>query len=286
MSLQTFFILLNDYELNGVGSGVYLNAVTGLGNLDIRISGDLYSGRDGGFVSTQFLDQRGISIQGTIFADDSATAENKRREVIAAVSGLDVEMVIRTFAGSEYTIQTKLVKIDGLEFNGNKFSYQFRIELLAPDPYIYETTDGDELSAAIAISEGGGYTMDYNTDEGYVLPVEWEASEQPVTITNNGNATFTPVIYLYGELSNPVITNQTTGQSMSLTLTSSTGDVIKIDNKNRTITLNGGNILALMGSSSQWIEIQPGDNIFVLTTDTQADTGSGLIEWFNTYIGI
>lgn len=278
MSLQVFSVKLNSYELNQQSSGIYLNSVDGLGALGVRLVGDEYSGRDGGFVSGKYFGRRTVSISGRIFDVDAAGAEQKRIDLLSALKDKDITLTITTYSGKQYFLETVLVSVRGLQFENDKNSYKFLVQLMSPDPFIYDTALDQSVVVNRYVSDG------YPTP--YTLPVAWGNAVSGSVANNFGNSNFYPTIELNDDLTNPKIINATTGKFIKLNITTVSGDKITIDNKNRTIKLNNGSILNLMTSDSNWIEIIPGNNEFQLFTDSAGDTGNAVVLWRNTYLGI
>lgn len=85
----------------------------------------------------------------------------------------------------------------------------FRIELIAEDPVFYSQTEDDD---DITFAGGSG------------------------VVANDGNAAVYPVIRIHGSITDPVITNTTTGKTVSFTgLTIAAGRYVDIDMLNETI---------------------------------------------------
>ena len=64
------------------------------------------------------------------------------------------------------------------------------------------------------------------------------------------------------------------------------GDVIVIDMGNRTVTLNGSNIMGNRTDDSTWWGLTPGDNLIVLTSATGDDSVYAELQWRNGVMGI
>jgi len=91
------------------------------------------------------------------------------------------------------------------------------------------------------------------------------------TATNNGNFR-TPVKITVEQTSafppppgSPSITNVTTGDTITLTSSMSEDDVLVIDTRHQTVTLNGVETRSLISTSSDWIHFAPGDNAITVS---------------------
>lgn len=263
--------------------GVYiLTGVTGLGSADIRTSSFLFSGRSGGLVTDQLLGFRNISATGKI-GNPSGTRLQHQQDRQALMDALPIgttfPIYITTFGGETFRTDVNVVDLK-VEYNRRGYMSDFLIQLLAGDPLFYSTDGGDEQSAIVTRVEEGGYITPY------ILPVEWALGGAPTIVTNSGNANYYPTVTLHDEALNPVITNLATGESFGLTLSMLDGDEVIIDMYNRTVTLNGSDILGNKTDDSIWWALLPGDNPIMLETDTSGDPVSATITWRNGVTGI
>ena len=133
-------------------------------------------------------------------------------------------------------------------------SHAVTCQLTMPDPYVY-AVDTDSISLG-AISNAS-----------LVLPVVLPFTLGSITggegaITNRGNAVAYPVISIIGTCDTITVTNETTGESMSLAVSLGDNDTLIIDNRpdTRGIYLNGNKRMDL--KNGNWISCIPGDNVF------------------------
>lgn len=275
-------ISLNDFVLNDPSSSnaIYLDEpIEGLGLPPIRTSSGNYSGRDGGYVGSQFYGMRLITLTGTFFGTPAAI-ETARRNLSSAVATSSVVMKITTNAGNLYLVNCN---IDGLDMpilrSVNKAP--FKISLIATDPTIYDNSASGLMSVTVTPARGGGITWPIT------WKITWAAGSQPTTVNNTGNVTVYPTITLTDKMTNPTITNQTTGQFFTLVgLTTTAGDNLVIDMKNRTVLLNGGSVLPFVTSTSSWWPLLPGNNSINLTTNDGTDTTVATVSWRSGFRGI
>ncbi len=97
-----------------------------------------------------------------------------------------------------------------------------------------------------------------------------------MNIINNGDFDAYPIIILKGRLDAPIITNETTGESLIFSGNVSSGDIYTVDIVNRTIVNSAGdNIFSVLSSDTDWPVIVPGVNIF--SSKTFAADGNTLV---------
>lgn len=274
-------ITANDLILNDPAGGFLVDGdIVGLGVPDVRTSSGLLSGQHGGWVGAQFYGMRNIAIPGQIIADSVGDYEDRRAALQAAVASNEVTLTIVTNAGHQYVIECNLIKLD-IPFSNNPLTCRFNLELVAPDPIIYDNSASGLMSAPLSRVGGGGITWPIT------WPITWASGTPPVTVNNTGEVALSPTIKLNNAMTNPTITNKTTGQFFTLSgLTTTAGDVVVIDMKNRTALLNGGSVLSLMTAASDWWLLLPGANTLELSTASSGDTVTGVIEWRAGYGGI
>jgi hypothetical protein len=275
-------VLLNALTINDPDApqaGIFLEQITGLGLPPLRTSSGNYAGRSGGYVGSQLYSSRPIGLRGRVFANDLTDFEVKRRELQEALSTGVIELSIITNAGQSYLVYCRLIDFD-MPVERNLFQAAFRIELLAPDHLIYDNGAGASLEALLERQTSGGYVYPV------VYPVAYAPGSSPTTVTNAGTVDVAPIITLTDIMTNPVLTNVTTGKTLGVNLTTSTGDELVIDMRERTVLLNGGSVFGSLADNSSFWMLLVGANLIKLTTSSGSDTVSGLLTYRPGYLGI
>lgn len=141
------------------------------------------------------------------------------------------------------------------------FNDEISYQVSAEDPYIYELTPH---VITLGATSNSGLTFPFT------FPIVFGASTGGQGIvTNIGNAVAYPVIAIVGTCDTFTITNQTTGENMSLAVSlASDYDTLIIDSReaSRSILINGINRIDL--KVGDWLSCVPGDNTFVFTRNS------------------
>jgi len=276
-------------NINGLSIGttreiVLRPPVKGLAMAPIRTSSGNFSGRDGGYVSAQFFAPREIVIDGVVSGLTCNEAFAVRCSMLDKLPiRQSLPLRVNTDDGRSYAADVYLLDFQ-MDYSTPRYA-PFQMSLLAPDPYFYDPgTSGDPNSGYINQTVykiiGGGYINPY------ILPVIWDPGTTPTIINNPTDLYIYPQIILNGQFTNPQILNVTTGQKVKLNVTTTSGDKIIIDMKERTVTLNGGSILPFRTSDSSWWALVPGNNTIQLTSDSGADNTQATIRYRLAYTGV
>lgn len=262
-----------------------MQPVSGLEGPPHRTNSFARPGRHGSTVSSQFYDGRLITLQGTI-SGDNTTYETNRKAFIAATN-IDLD-------GNNYPIATRVsfTMLDGNSYFVDCFfdkpmmdltaptRCDFQVTAIAPNPMIFGASQ--QVSSAISPPSGGGYVVPM------IVPYISAASTGGSTVINNaGSETAWPVVTLTGPLSNPVLTNTTTGKVLQLSPYSiATGDQVIIDMDAHTITLNGASLISTKTATSDWWGLVTGNNTVTVTTTSSSDTGSAVFTYNAPFTGV
>lgn len=260
--------------------------VQGLDMATLRTTSANRSGEDGNYIDNILFGERRVTLNGGINAvgseSDLITKRRLFEQIVARQkdeNGVLVQKVLRFTAmdGNQYRVtgqplQSKMPL-------GNIRNSDFTIDWLADNPYVESYA---EATATVSTRTGGGLTFPADT------PFDFSASIGGAsTVTNDGNAPAYPVVTLNGPLTNPRISNETTGKFISLLLTVNTGETVVIDMVNRTIVQGGvTNRMGTKSSDSKFWWLDPGDNVLSLVTTISGETGTAGISYRHSYVGI
>lgn len=265
------------------GGNFIIKKVTGLGPADIRSSSFLFSGRGGGLVTDQQDGFRIITIEGKIGENGGSRVEHAadRRTMLEAIPiNVKLPVYLTNFAEEEFRIDANVTDAK-VEYSQGGYTSDFFIQLTAGDPLFYSTQGGDEQSAIVQRTvDNGGY------ETPYILPVEWDEGGAPTVVLNSGNAIVYPVITIYDTTHDPILTNMATGEQFAMDINTNDGDELVIDMFNRTVKLNGSDVIGNRVPESVWWGLLVGNNPIKLDTTTALDNGYAEIVWRNGVTGI
>lgn len=252
-------------------------------------------GRDGVTVSSKFLDGRLIELVGLIHAEageDASQYEARRSAFITATTNkrdengnpLPLRISFTTMGGASYYVDAYFN--DPIMPLTNPLSTNFMVTAIGNLIYGTGTVTSGNISRAV----GGGFEIPF------ILPVIAEASTGGTMIlANNGTTVSMPTIdengnggiILTGSLTNPVLSNLTTGKSMTLNVTIDSGDYVQIDMENQLILLNGSSsLISTKTITSDWWGLEPGPNSISISTSSGSDGGYATISFNPAFVGI
>lgn len=260
--------------------------IEGLDIPEIRNTTYDRSGEHGSYTPNQLYSGRLITLEGKVFSHISvADFESKRRALqsLCRIEKDDIGVPVfktlkftsmddRDYAVYGFVTDFKMAR-NGL------YSDEFQITFQCEDHGVY----AEEVQLSILTPPTGG---------GVVYPVIYPviyaaALGGTVIVTNNGTENTYPSLHLLGPLTQPVITNITTGKYMALSLNIAADEAVAINMKDKIITLNDNTpIIQYKSLASEWWWLQPGSNTLLLTTGDIADTGTCIVTWQDNYIGI
>lgn len=257
----------------------YLEAVTGLDGPDVRESSELYVQGDGGIHSDFYYGRRPITLSGTFDTSAFGTLRNQKiTRLLRATNAMREDATLSWTATGGLPVEVRVRRQNSPRVTGGRVK-QFQISLVAADPRIYGQSINIGQVAAGATSTAG-FTSPL------LSPLQSGAAPAgQVIVENVGNAGAPPIISIYGQLTNPTVTNVTTGQALSFTYALAAAEHLDVDSSARTITVGTANrYSALNFASSTWWEIAPGLNDIRLTATSFSSGASLVILWNHAWI--
>lgn len=274
----------NNIELSEASDFKITSPIVGLSTPDIRIGDGEWSGRDGGYISSQFYSARVIVLSGFYIGDTCEEADAMRKELAANLPiRVSIPLFITDWSGNRYITETYLRDLK-MDMIASKHGV-FQITLVCPDPLLYDAGDGINPDSGWQEQDvfkliGGGYITEYD------MPVQWTPGTQPAAIVNAGDSQVLPQIKISGSVTNPRITNLSANKFIQINIVTSASDEIIIDMHQRIILLNGSSILALRTTDSTWWGLNPGTNIISYESASDLDADSVVVRWRDGYAGI
>lgn len=183
----------------------------------------------------------------------------------------------------------------GLFENGQRM----QVSIICPDPYFKSINEiVHDISQIIALFEfpfafgANGVEEETITDDA----IEFSIIEKDryVNVTNAGDdvSGFTTEITALGAVTNPVIYNVGTGESLGVNISMVAGDVLTIrtDQGKKLITLlHAGqetNCIKYLQRTSSWLKLDIGDNQFTYSATVGADLMQVLFKYNTRYEGV
>jgi hypothetical protein len=281
---NVYSFAFNGQVFGGADSAYQILSVDGLESLPgIRNQDDNRGYHDGMFTGRDFLAGRTITIIFNTFGNNLGSAQTNyntiQRTLLPQTSG--TTPLYFKFPNIPASEQFVNARVRGLRTTVDpNYTYGYitsMVEFFCPDPNYY---DSNLQTANMLISAALGRT--YNKTFNYTYG--GGSSSVTTTINNIGWATTYPTITIQGPITNPVIGNTTTGNTLNFTGTYSALDVLEIDLYNQLITLNGVAARNLLVSGT-WFAAPPGNSNFFFTgTSTLAGTTQATVSWYSAYI--
>lgn len=274
-----YTFLYNNYTLQN-GSFVSINKLEGISRIPMRISEDALTGGHGGNIWERRYDMRPIVIGGYIYAEDFTTYYQTRNDILTAfqITTSSNTLTITRPDGVQKSITAKVVDIPIYnEVEGEFCSCQFEIVLKAEDPYW--------LSAVTTV-----YTCGVTATGGFPIsaPIPMPLSSlsgNSIQITNNGDVAGQVTFKISNTVSNPTVTNTTTGYSFQIATTLVDGEYINVF-KNTTgqyVTKNDGtNLMSLFTGTI--FDIAVGTNVIVFSSTVYSPTAILEIDFTEKYL--
>jgi len=281
---QVYSFAFNNQVFGGAGSPYQILSVDGLESLPtIRNQDDNRGYHDGMFTGRDFLNGRVISIIFNTFADSNGSAQTNyntiQRTLLPQTSG--TTPLYFKFPNSPTSEQFVDARVRSLRTTVDpNYTYGYitsQVDFFCPDPNYYDNnlqTSVMQISAAL----GRTYNKTFNYTYG------GGSATVTTTISNIGWATTYPIIRINGPITNPVVGNSTSGDTLYFSGTYSALDLLEIDLYNQLITLNGDPARNLLISGT-WFDAPPGNSNFFFTgTGTLAGTTQATVSWYSAYI--
>lgn len=281
---QVYSFAFNNQVFGGAGSPYQILSVDGLESLpSIRNQDDNRGYHDGMFTGRDFLNGRVISIIFNTFGDSNGSAQTNyntiQRTLLPQTQG--TTPLYFKFPNSPTSEQFVQARVRNLRTTVDpNYTYGYitsQVDFFCPDPNYY---NNNLQTSIMQISPALGRT--YNKTFNYTYG--GGSATVTTTISNIGWATTYPIITITGPITNPVVGNSTSGNTLYFSGTYSALDVLEIDLYNQLITLNGAPARNLLISGT-WFDAPPGNSNFFFTgTGTLAGTTQATVSWYSAYI--
>lgn len=261
--------------------GYVITDITGIDPPDAVINTTRNAGADGSMFNGAYVDNRQIVITMAI----NSPAEDNR---ITLYKYFKMKNAIRLF----YKNSTRDVYIDGYvqHINIQYFDKKqiVQITVFCPNPFFNDVSDNMvEFNAIDSLFE---FPFEIVTP----IPFSEITTGEEINVRNLGDVAsgMEIKIIVAGTVTNPVMYNVVTNQYFKIMKSFATGDVIVINTNKKykkvQLTSEGTttSIVGNIASGSTWLQIDPGDNIFQITADSNPENIIAFCNTVTQYEGV
>lgn len=264
-------VILNDDDV--LGPFVDITRVSGLDNAPYRETKRDHEGVDGGFMDAEFETGRDITLEGTVYVPSGQSVESYLDSLknnwepstslvplyLLPDSDVGTRLVFVKPLGCKYDWETaRRIGATNVQFNA-----------YAEDPRIYDITQTSvTLPLGAIVTTGFSFNLGFSFGFGSV-----STNSDGQYLTVGGNRLTPPIFTISGPVTNPIIINDTTGNTMGFTINLLAGQTLVIDTQYRTVRLNGTTNRRSALTLPGWFMLQPGQNFIRF----RASAGSGTL---------
>lgn len=153
------------------------------------------------------------------------------------------------------------------------------VSLKSFDPVLYTAAQRSASIPAPTIATGAPFPL--------IFPIDFSSSSGTDGLArNSGNITTYPQAVITGPVTNPVLINMDTNETLRFDgLILNSGDNITVDFKQRVaLSSSGGNFYGSITSDSTFWTLEPGDTTFRYTADRAAAPSTLTLYWNDAYM--
>jgi len=241
--------------------------------------------QDGKTYIDTLLDPRLMTLEILIKGDDRQEVFNRRLTVTKQFnSKLGVgKLIWEQEDGTQYYIDC--VPYPPIFPHGkaqNKWYQVVILQFIAPNPFWYDPTQIQQIMVGFS----GGFSFPFS------FPINFGTVGTQIEAINTGNVDTPVMIYLYGEVVDPVITNITTGEAITIVKTVNDGDILIINTgfgEKGALILSGGeyiNAFEYVDPESIFWKLKPGVNTFKYTVTSEGANAQCRIYYYHRFSGV
>lgn len=273
----------------GIVEPFIMNGIDGMDTPDAEIQTKRAPFQDGTTFTDALLKQRFMNLRFSIFGDDNSQIEMFRSELFKKFSPTLKEGTL-TINSDSQSLSIPCVARKVIAGNRKKSRTEcfqdIMIPLVASDPAFLD----EEFTEITLAAFTGGFQFPF------AFPISFGTVGQSTTIDNIGHMETPVIIEMAGALTNPVFTNDTTGQSIDLTggggLTLLAGETLIINTDKFSpsiIKMSGGvptNAYEFLTSDSELWQLALGENDVSYVAASQTGAASVTLKFKLRYVGM
>jgi hypothetical protein len=257
----------------------------GFGELPVEHQRTKAPYQDGETYIDTVVNTRVPTIEFTILGDDQQEVFNRRRIVARHFNPKLGPGTLKWSQddGSEYWLDC--VPDSPIFPSGDGRGRTFQAAILqfhAFNPFWY---DPSEVQRTMVRFEGGwSFPLSF--------PISFGQIGTQVTVENEGDVDSPALIYLYGEVVNPVIKNLTTGEEIEIVGTVEDGEILIINTafgEKGALILSDGeyvNVFQYVDPESKFWQLEPGENTLSYTVTSEGENAKCIVMFYHRYSGV
>lgn len=269
----------------GAGTPYIIQKISGLDAPQARDESLLRPADHGAVSYTSYLNRRTITIEGMVVGNGGPVTAllDSLKQAFAPLSS-PADLVFKLPGVDPRRVQAKPLSVTSdWEYQNIGLAASFQVQLVCDDPRIYGTTQYQLVTTLPSAVGGFSFPLKFPLAFGTVQTGGY------ILANNAGNFETRPVFVLYGPVTNPVITNQTTGETLSFSITLADTDILYVDCYNRLVLIANSSLLQWSSRysalvSRQWIHLQPGQNTIVYSASTGGANSRLWLVYYDTWI--
>lgn len=261
----------------------FLETIDGTGNVNANIESQKAPKQDGSTYLGSTLDNRAISIEGTIITKGDPDAVLEARRLMQRVLNPKLDAVTITYYQRGNAKEMKGIAETTPVFpsgSGSKGLYyqKFLIHLLCHEPFWLDTYfESREMSYLM-----GGISFKLT------LPTVFSYRGFRRKAINNGDVPTPVEIEFKGPAINPTVNNLTTGEVITVNRELAEDDVLTISTAfgQKYVRINGDNAFHYIDLDSVFWQLISGENALSYTSNNDSIKTRVVVKWKNRYVGL
>ena len=261
----------------------FLEKIDGAGEVPVAIESQKAPKQDGSTYINNTLGSRAITIEGMIITKGDSGAVLKARRLMQRVVNPKLDEVNIAYCQGDLVKEIKAIAESTPIFpaaKGNKGLYyqKFLLYLLCHQPFWLDTFyESKEMSYLMG---GIGFRLRLPTTFSY-----WGFERR---VINNGDVPTPVEIEFKGPAVNPTVSNETTGEFITVNRELAEDDVLIIGTAfgQKYVCINGDNAFHYIDLGSVFWQLVPGENLLSYTSNNDSVKTQATVKWKNRYVGI
>ncbi len=267
----------------GNQSPYFLETIDGVGEVPVAIESQKAPKQDGSTYLGNVLDNRAISIEGTIITKGSPDAVLAARRLMQRVLNPKMDAVtIRYYQRGQAKEITGIAEttpvFPGGQGSKGLYYQKYLIHLLCHQPFWLDTYfESREMSYLM-----GGVQFRLR------LPTLFSYRGFKRRAINGGDVAAPVEIEFKGPAVNPTVSNETTGEFIRVNRELAEDDVLTINTAfgKKHVKINGQNAFNYIDLDSVFCKLAPGENILSYESNNDSIKTQVTVKWKNRYVGI